>query len=173
MGGTESLCFSLGGVRKVRGKPKFLGAVGMNPDENHPKPVLTSVLRWMGCSQSPVTQETKLLLLDHHRDPSGALQTDGAQKISKWRNPSEEGWAALGSAQGIVELWNHYGWRSPLRALSPTITTIPPQENETCTYFISLSLTTATKGSKRRGATDCGICLLLPPRSALEHFLLP
>lgn len=38
---------SLGGVRKVRGNTKVLGAVGLNPDENHSKPVLTSVLRFL------------------------------------------------------------------------------------------------------------------------------
>lgn len=79
---------SLGGVRKVRGNRKFLGAVGLNPDENHSKPALPSVLRFLqgmvACAQSPVTQETKFLLLDHPRDhPSAAPQTPGVQQIPK------------------------------------------------------------------------------------------
>lgn len=55
---------SLGGVRKVRGNTKVLGAVGLNPDENHSKPVLTSVLRFLqgmvGCAQSSVAWGTKI-----------------------------------------------------------------------------------------------------------------
>lgn len=96
---------SLGGVREVRGNTKFLGAVELNPDENHSNPVLTSVLRFLqgmlGCAQSSVTQETKFLLLDHHRDSSGALQTPGVQQIPKIRHFSEEGSADFGSADEI------------------------------------------------------------------------
>lgn len=44
MGGMESLSFPWRGQKSER-KHKVLGAVGLNPDENHSKPVLTSVLR--------------------------------------------------------------------------------------------------------------------------------
>lgn len=132
-------------------------------------PSLSWVLRSGICGTFPESWDTGDKI-----PAAGASQT---QQIPKWRHSSEENQLTLAvpwwNAEEIVELWNHYGWKSPLRALSPTTTTTPPQENEKCVYFISLALTTATNGPKRRGGRHCGLCLLLPARPALGHLLPP